>query len=107
MFQVNESQKRCNRMCLQTRSVVRERAQLRLTLMLTGTIAMFIVGHVPIAFEYTVIFEAVFGEDKVGGKSQKLFRSMFYSTTSTCARVFAIFSLVCFVYLRKVTRFTS
>ena len=68
MFQVNESQKRCNRMCLQTRSVVRERAQLRLTLMLTGTIAMFIVGHVPIAFAYTVIFEAVFGEDKVGGK---------------------------------------
>ena len=67
-LKVKQSQARCARMCLQTSSVVRERAQLRLTLMLVGTVAMFIVGHVPIAFAYTVIFEAVFGEEMVGSE---------------------------------------
>ena len=35
----------------------REKAQMRMTAMLTGTIILFVAGHVPVAFAYVTIFQ--------------------------------------------------
>ena len=63
--QVRRSHKRYLRLSVMSPQSVREFAQLRLTAMLIGTVVLFIIGNVPVAMAYTVLFSAIFGSQSL------------------------------------------
>ena len=63
LVQVRRSHQRYRRLSVMSRQSAREFAQLRLTCMLVGTVVLFIVGNVPVAMAYTILFEAIFGKN--------------------------------------------
>lgn len=63
IYEVRKSSKRYQQLVMQSRSSARSRAQLRLTSMLIGTIVLFLIGNIPVALSYTIIFSVVFGSN--------------------------------------------